>query len=109
MILSLTIGGFSSKQRSVRVEAQKLIWSFFRYKNMVFVFNAMINLRDLVWDGYATFQHCSPLDLDLQTHFAFRWDMESYSSNALVRIFDAKADHELLHLSIRDILETCVR
>lgn len=109
MILSLTTGGFSSKQRSMRVEAQKLIWSLFRYKNMVFLLNAIIDLRNLVWDGYSTFQHCSPLDLDHQTHFSFRWDMESYSEIALVIMVDANAEYELWHLSIRDILKTCAR
>lgn len=109
MILLLTTGGFSSKQRSMRVEAQKLIWSLFRYKNMVLVLNAIIDLRNLVWDGYSTFQHCSPLDLDFQTHLSFRWDMDSFYSNPLVRMFDAEAEHELLSLSLRDILETCAR
>lgn len=90
----------------MRVEAQKLIWSLIRYTNMVLVLNAFIDLRDLVWDGYSTFQHCSPLDLDLQTHFSFRWNMEEFSDGALVSMVDANAE---LSLSLRDILETCAR
>lgn len=93
----------------MRVEAQKLIWSLFRYRNVVFLLKVTIDLWDLVWDGYSTFQHCSPLDLDFQTHFSFRWNMESYFSSALVRKFGAKAEHEYLSLSLRDILETCAR
>lgn len=95
----------------MRVEAQKLIWSLLRYENMVFLLNAIVDLRDLVWDGYSTFQHCSPLDLDFQTLFSFRWILNPFSGDpwAFVRMVDAKADHELLSLSPRDILETCAR
>lgn len=100
---------FSSKQRSLRVEAQKLLWTLFRYKNMVLVLNTITDLRDLVWDGYSTFQHCSPLDPDFQTHLCFRWDMDRGDDVALVRLWDTQAEHELLSLSTRDILETCAR
>lgn len=100
---------FSSKQRSLRVEAQKLLWTLFRYKNMVLVLNTITDLRDLVWDGYSTFRHCSPLDPDFQTHLCFRWDMDRGDDIALVRLWDTQADHELLSLSTRDILETCAR
>lgn len=109
MILSLMSEVFSSKQRSLRVEAQKLLWTLFRYKNMVLVLNTITDLRDLVWDGYSTFQHCSPLDPDFQTHLCFRWDMDRGDDVGLVRMWDTQSEHELLSLSTRDILETCAR
>lgn len=99
----------SSKQRSLRVEAQKRLWSLLRYENMVFILNIIRNLESLLRDGYSTFQHCSPLDTEYQTHFCFRWEMAYGQEIAIVKMNYTDAGDELLSTPLREILETCIR
>lgn len=53
---------------------------------MVFILNAIMDIESLVWDGYNTFQHCSPLDPDFQAHFCFRWEMELCATEPMVDV-----------------------
>lgn len=109
MILTLITDSFSSKKRSLRVEAQKQLWSLIRYKNMVYIFNTIMDLQSLTWDGYTIFRHCSPLDPDFQTHFFFKWEMNFKGTYALVQLQCEECPEDLLCTPIRDILQACVR
>lgn len=59
----------------MRIEAQKQIWSLCRYKNVPYIICKLREdaVRDLIWHGEITFQHCSPSDPDYQVHFIYRW------------------------------------
>lgn len=111
MIVALTTEDLSSKKRSLRVEAQRQLWSLFRYEYMAFILNAIMDIESLVWDGYNTFRHCSPLDPDFQTHFCFRWEMELCATEPMVDVQTSgvmQFERYLPHL-FEDILVNCTR
>lgn len=76
---------------------------------MAYIFNAIMDLQSLAWDGYTTFRHCSPLDPDFQTHFFFTWEMWAMGTDAIVQLECDQCPEGLLRTPIRDILEACAR
>lgn len=74
---------------------------------MCFVINAFTDLECLTWDGYTTFQHCSPLDPDFQTHFFFRW--KTFTHLVRLQYSLVGVPHGLQYMSMRNILDTCAR
>lgn len=87
MILTLT-DLFSSKKRSLRVEAQKQIWFLCRYKTVPYIIYLLTtSVTELIWDGDITFQHCSPLDPDFQIHFFYRWMEKVAELDTVSRLF----------------------
>lgn len=81
---------------------------------MILVLNVITSFESLIRDGYTTFEHCSPLDPDFQTHLRLRWEprpppmhfTEAFSKPVLLEWHNVD---KLFYPPIRDILVACVR